>query len=49
MYGFVVDFIDWDILQVYQDYLDYKVLGGKLVVNVIGGIDGILVFDFFID
>ena len=49
MHGFVVDFTDWDTLQAYQDHPDHKVLGGKLVANAIGGIDGILVFDLPID
>ena len=45
MHGFVVDFTDWEALQTYQDHPDHKVLGGKLVANAVGGIDGILVFD----
>ena len=45
MHGFVVDFVDWDALQAYQDHPDHKLLGGKLVANAVAGIDDILVFD----
>jgi len=45
MHGFVVDFVDWDALQAYQDHPDHKILGGKLVANAVAGIDDILVFD----
>jgi hypothetical protein len=45
MHGFVVDFDDWDALERYQTHPDHKALGGKLVANAIGGIDGILVLD----
>lgn len=45
MHGFVVDFDDWDALERYQTHPDHKALGGRLVANAIGGIDGILVLD----
>jgi len=45
MHGFVVDFVDWDALQAYQDHPDHKILGGKLVANAVAGIDDIFVFD----
>lgn len=45
MHGFVIDFEDWDALETYQNHPDHKALGGKLVANAIGGLDGILVLD----
>jgi len=45
MHGFVVDFDDWEALERYQTHPDHKALGGKLVANAIGGLDGILVLD----
>lgn len=45
MHGFVVDFDDWDALERYQTHPDHKALGGKLVENAVGGLDGILVLD----
>jgi hypothetical protein len=45
LHGFVADFADWTVLQAYQDHPDHKKLGGRLVANAVGGIDGILVFD----
>ena len=45
MHGFVVDFEDWDALERYQTHPDHKALGGKLVANAVGGLDGILVLD----
>ena len=45
MHGFVADFADWATLAAYQDHPDHKRVGGALVANAIGGIDGILVFD----
>lgn len=45
LHGFVVDFEDWAALQAYQDHPDHKKLGGRLVANAVGGLDGILVFD----
>lgn len=45
MHGFTVDFATWDALAAYQDHPEHKKLGGRLVANAIGGIDGILVFD----
>lgn len=45
MHGFVIDFDSWDALQTYTDDEDHKALGGQLVANAMGGIDGILVLD----
>ena len=45
MHGFVIDFDNWDALQHYTDNEEHKGLGGQLVENAIGGIDGILVLD----
>ena len=45
MHGFTIDFDDWNALQVYSDNEEHKALGGQLVQNAVGGIDGILVLD----
>ena len=45
MHGFTVDFDSWEALQSYADNPDHKALGGQLVENAVGGIDGILVLD----
>jgi hypothetical protein len=45
MHGFVIDFDSWDALQRYADHEEHKALGGQLVANAVGGIDGILVLD----
>jgi len=45
MHGFVIDFDSWDALQNYADNDQHKALGGQLVANAVGGIDGILVLD----
>ncbi len=45
MHGFVIDFDDWAALAVYAGNAEHKALGGQLVENAIGGIDGILVLD----
>jgi hypothetical protein len=45
MHGFVIDFDSWDALETYTDNEEHKVLGGQLVANAVGGIDGILVLD----
>ncbi|WP_136442464.1 Dabb family protein [Pacificoceanicola onchidii] len=45
MHGFVIDFDSWDALQTYADNEEHKALGGQLVENAVGGIDGILVLD----
>lgn len=45
MHGFVIDFDTWDDLQTYADNEEHKALGGQLVENAVGGIDGILVLD----
>lgn len=45
LHGFVADFADAAALQAYQDHPDHKLLGGRLVANAMGGLDGILVFD----
>lgn len=45
MHGFVIDFDSWDALQNYADNEEHKALGGQLVANAVGGIDGLLVLD----
>ena len=45
MHGFVIDFVSWDALETYADNEEHKALGGQLVANAVGGIDGILVLD----
>ena len=45
MHGFVIDFDSWDALQAYAENETHKALGGRLVENAVGGIDGILVLD----
>ncbi|WP_299886180.1 Dabb family protein [uncultured Ruegeria sp.] len=45
MHGFVIDFADWSALEAYATNETHKALGGQLVENAIGGIDGILVLD----
>ena len=45
MHGFVIDFDDWDALRNYADNPEHQALGGRLVENAVGGIDGILVLD----
>lgn len=45
MHGFVIDFDSWEALQTYADNPEHKALGGQLVENAVGGIDGILVLD----
>ena len=45
MHGFTIDFDSWDALQNYADDEEHKALGGQLVANAVGGIDGILVLD----
>lgn len=45
MHGFVIDFDSWDALQNYADNAEHQALGGQLVANAAGGIDGILVLD----
>ena len=45
MHGFVIDFDSWEALQTYTDNESHKALGGQLVANAVGGIDGILVLD----
>lgn len=45
MHGFVIDFESWDALKNYADNKEHQALGGQLVANAIGGIDGILVLD----
>lgn len=45
MHGFVIDFDSWDALQTYAANEEHKALGGQLVTNAVGGIDGILVLD----
>lgn len=45
MHGFVIDFDSWHALQNYADNPAHQALGGRLVANAVGGIDGILVLD----
>lgn len=45
MHGFVIDFDSWDALKNYADNTEHQALGGQLVANAVGGIDGILVLD----
>ncbi len=45
MHGFIIDFDSWDALQNYAANDEHKALGGQLVANAVGGIDGILVLD----
>ena len=45
MHGFVIDFDSWDALKNYADNKEHQALGGQLVANAVGGIDGILVLD----
>ncbi len=45
MHGFVIDFDNWDALRAYADNEEHKALGGQLVGNAVGGIDGVLVLD----
>ena len=45
MHGFVIDFDSWEALQTYADNQEHKALGGQLVANAVGGLDGILVLD----
>ncbi|MGJ5620678.1 Dabb family protein [Sulfitobacter sp. MF3-043] len=45
MHGFVIDFDNWAALKNYADNPEHQALGGQLVANATGGIDGILVLD----
>lgn len=45
MHGFVIDFDSWDALKNYADDPEHQALGGQLVANAIGGMNGILVLD----
>ncbi len=45
LHGFIVDFDDWDALKTYAENSEHQALGGQLVANAVGGIDGILVLD----
>jgi hypothetical protein len=45
LHGFTVDFTDWAALAAYQDHPEHRRVGAALVAAVVGGIDGILVFD----
>ena len=38
-------FDSWDALQTYAANEEHQALGGQLVANAVGGIDGILVLD----
>ncbi|WP_424965817.1 MULTISPECIES: Dabb family protein [unclassified Dinoroseobacter] len=45
MHGFVIDFDSWEALQAYAENPDHQALGGQLVENAVGGIDGLCVLD----
>lgn len=45
MHGFVIDFDDWQGLEVYTNNELHKAIGADLVAAAEGGIDGILVLD----
>ncbi|MEP2028586.1 MAG: Dabb family protein [Paracoccaceae bacterium] len=45
MHGFVIDFGSWGALRNYAENEEHKALGGQLVANATGGLDGILVLD----
>ena len=45
MHGFTIDFSDWDALRTYAENETHQSLGGQLVANAVGGLDGILVLD----
>ncbi|MEX0318998.1 MAG: Dabb family protein [Ruegeria sp.] len=45
MHGFTIDFDSWDALQAYADNEEHKALGGQIVANAQGGLDGVLVLD----
>lgn len=45
MHGFTIDFADWDALLTYAENETHQSLGGQLVANADGGLDGILVLD----
>lgn len=45
MHGFVIDFDSWEALAHYAEHPEHQALGGQLVDNAVGGIDGILVLD----
>ena len=45
MHGFVIDFKDWQALEIYAEHPEHKALGASLVDSAQGGIDGILVLD----
>jgi Stress responsive A/B Barrel Domain len=46
MHGFTLDFQSWDGLSAYQNHPKHQATGAKIVAAAVGGIDGILVFDF---
>ncbi|WP_299694900.1 Dabb family protein [uncultured Tateyamaria sp.] len=45
MHGFVIDFDSWDALLTYAHNEEHKALGGQIVANAVGGLDGVLVLD----
>ncbi len=45
MHGFVIDFDNWGALKNYSINPMHKSLGGRIVENAVGGIDGVLVLD----
>ncbi|WP_298918735.1 Dabb family protein [uncultured Roseobacter sp.] len=45
MHGFSIDFDSWSDLQAYSENEDHKALGGQIVANAEGGLEGVLVLD----
>ena len=45
MHGFTIDFDNWSDLEAYANNQEHKALGGQIVENAQGGIDGVLVLD----
>ncbi|MEM7318001.1 MAG: Dabb family protein [Pseudomonadota bacterium] len=45
MHGFTIDFHSWRDLQAYAENQEHQALGGQIVANAQGGLDGVLVLD----
>ena len=45
MHGFTIDFDSWADLKAYADDAAHQALGGQIVANAVGGLDGVLVLD----
>lgn len=45
MHGFTIDFDSWGALRTYAENAEHKALGGRIVANAEGGLDGVLVLD----